>query len=129
VRKLAEKSARSAGEIDAITQDITRQSASVQESIARGLEHLASSRQAADTVSEVFDAANTSVGEVGEGLDRIAGATGEQRRSSEKVTGSIDEIAHMASDNNRAIEQTVDAAQELEQLAASLQESVSRFRV
>ncbi|TDN47908.1 methyl-accepting chemotaxis protein [Azoarcus indigens] len=129
VRKLAEKSARSAGEIDAITQDITRQSASVQESIARGLEHLASSREAADTVSEVFDAANTSVGEVGEGLDRIAGATGEQRRSSEKVTGSIDEIAHMASDNNRAIEQTVEAAQELERLAASLQDSVSRFRV
>jgi methyl-accepting chemotaxis protein len=35
----------------------------------------------------------------------------------------------MAKENNYAIEDTVSAAQELERLAAGLQESVSRFRV
>ncbi len=129
VRKLAEKSARSAGGIDAITQEIGRQSASVQEAIARGLGHLQSSRHAADVVSGVLGAANAAVVEVGDGLNRIAVATGEQRRASESVTGSIDAIAAMARDNNVAIEQTVSAARELEQLAARLQDSVSRFRV
>ncbi|THF62070.1 methyl-accepting chemotaxis protein [Pseudothauera rhizosphaerae] len=129
VRKLAEKSARSASEIDDITQEITRQSQSVQKSIQRGMEHLDSSRKAADEVSDVLDAANASVSEVGEGLDRIAGATEEQRRASEQVTQNIDAIANMARENNQAIEDTVAAAQELERLAAGLQESVSRFRV
>ena len=129
VRKLAEKSARSASEIDEITQEITRQSQSVQKSIQRGMEHLDSSRKAADVVSDVLDAANASVTEVGDGLDRIASATEEQRRASEQVTSNIEAIASMAKENNHAIEDTVQAAQELERLAAGLQESVSRFRV
>lgn len=129
VRKLAEKSARSAGEIDSITQEISRQSTSVQDSISRGLDHLSSSRRAADVVSDVLVAANSSVTEVGEGLDLIAGATGDQHRASESVTASIDAIAGMARENNAAIENTVEAARELEQLAARLQDLVSRFRV
>ena len=129
VRKLAEKSARSAGEIDSITQEISRQSTSVQDSIARGLDHLSSSRRAADVVSDVLVAANSSVTEVGEGLDLIAGATGDQHRASESVTASIDAIAGMARENNAAIENTVEAARKLEQLAARLQDLVSRFRV
>ncbi|QDF95133.1 chemotaxis protein [Azoarcus sp. DD4] len=129
VRKLAEKSAHSAGGIDAITREIGEQSVSVQEAIARGLDHLESSRHAADKVSQVLEAANAAVSEVGEGLDRIAGATGEQRRSSESVSASIEAIAAMARDNNAAIEGTVSAARELEQLAARLQDSVSRFSV
>ncbi len=129
VRKLAEKSARSAGEIDGITQDITRQSSAVQESIARGLEHLQTSRNAAELLSDVFRAANQSVSEVGEGLDRIAAASDEQRRSSETITANIEAIADMAKANNEAIQHTVDAARELERLAAELQDSVSRFKV
>jgi methyl-accepting chemotaxis protein len=35
----------------------------------------------------------------------------------------------MARENNAAIEQTAEAAREMEQFAAHLQESVSRFRV
>jgi methyl-accepting chemotaxis protein len=129
VRKLAEKSARSAGEIDAVTQQISQQSAAVQASIGRGLEHLESSRSAAAVVSGVLDAANQSVAEVGEGLDRIAAATDAQRESSRAVAASIEAIADMARANNRAIEDTVAAAQALEALAARLHESVSRFRV
>jgi len=129
VRKLAEKSARSAGEIDEITREIGRRSDSVQGAIESGLDHLESSRKVADDVSRVLGTANALVAEVGEGLDNIAAATAEQRRSSESVTTSIDDIAGMARENNQAIEQTVQAARELEQLAARMQESVGRFRV
>lgn len=128
VRKLAEKSARSAGEIDAITHEITRQSGSVQQSIARGLDHIESSRNAANAVSNVLDAANASVVEVGEGLDRIASATEAQRGSSQSVAASIDAIAGMATKNNQAIEETVAAAHDLQALAMRLQEAVSRFK-
>lgn len=129
VRKLAEKSARSAGEIDGITQEVTRQSYAVQQSLTDGLAHLDSSRQAADTVAGVLDAANGLVMEVGNGLDQIAVATATQRRSSEAVSVSIDEIARMARENTATIDQTLNAARELQKLATTLQEAVARFRV
>jgi methyl-accepting chemotaxis protein len=129
VRKLAEKSAQSAGQIDTITQDIDRQSESVQGAIECGLTHLESSRGTADRVSEVLRDANALVVEVGGGLDLIAATTGEQRSTSAAVTGSIDDIANMARENDAAIEHTVEAACQMEQLAAQLQDSVSRFKV
>lgn len=129
VRKLAEKSARSAGEIDGITQEVTRQSYAVQQSLTDGLAHLDSSRQAVDTVAGVLDAANGLVMEVGNGLDQIAVATATQRRSSEAVSVSIDEIARMARENTATIDQTLNAARELQKLATTLQEAVARFRV
>jgi methyl-accepting chemotaxis protein len=129
VRKLAEKSARSAGEIDAITGRIAKQSEAVKQSLGKGREHLATSRQAADQVSQVFGAARASASEVGSGLDHIAATTGEQRRASEAVTHNIEAIAELARGNNQAIEETVGAAREMERLAARLQDGVSRFRV
>ncbi|MDR1855356.1 MAG: methyl-accepting chemotaxis protein [Azoarcus sp.] len=129
VRKLAEKSAHSASQIDAITQDIGEHSESVQQAIVRGLEHLESSHTAADEVSEVLRAANELVVEVGGGLDAIAATTDEQRSASAAVNGSIDAIADMARENDAAIERTVDAAREMEELAARMQELVAKFRV
>ena len=128
VRKLAEKSARSAGEIDQITREVARRSSSVRGALDDGLGHLASSRQMADAVMQVLGAANSLVVEVGEGLDRIAGATGAQRNASESVTARIGEIAGMARSNNDALAHTVQSARELGELAVRLQESVSRFR-
>ena len=129
VRKLAEKSARSAGEIDAVTAEIIKRSNSVKSSIELGLEHIGSSRSAAVTVSEVLEGANQAVVEVGQGLDKIAAATDDQRVASQSATESIESIASMAQENDRAIEGTVNAARALEALASRLQESVGRFKV
>ena len=129
VRKLAEKSSRSASEIDAITANLSAQSVSVRRSIEEGLEHLASSQSAVNSVSSVLQAANGSVSEVGHGLDAIAAATDQQRRFSGDVETSIEAIAGMARDNTGTVEQTTGAAHDLKQLADSLAALVGRFRV
>ncbi len=129
VRKLAEKSARSAGEIDAVTGQLSRQSVAVREAIHQGLDHLASSRTSVGTVSEAIAAANESVVAVGHGLDEIAGATEQQRSASAAVAQSIEAIAAMARDNTAAVESTASAARDMEQLAGQLQQTVARFRV
>ncbi len=129
VRKLAEKSSRSASEIDAITENLSAQSVSVRKSIEDGLGHLASSQSSVSSVADILQAANGSVTEVGHGLNAIASATDEQRRVSNEVAQSIEAIASMAQDNNVAVEKTADAAQSLEHLADSLQGTVSRFKV
>ncbi len=129
VRKLAEKSARSAGEIDSVTTSLSRQSVAVREAVHAGLEHLESSRAAVAMVSTAIAAANESVVAVGHGLDEIAEATEQQRTASAEVAAGIEAIAEMARDNNAAVETTADAAREMERLAVELQQAVSRFRV
>ncbi len=129
VRKLAEKSALSVGEIDKITRDIGHRSVQVQEAIAHGLSRIEASRNMARGVTEVLDAANELVVEVGDGLDQIAATTGEQQNASTSVKESIAAIANMARENDTAIEMTADAAHEMERFASQLQESVAHFKV
>jgi methyl-accepting chemotaxis protein len=128
VRKLAEKSAASASEIDAITRSLSQQSEAVQHSIENGLTHIASSQKSVDNVAEVLASASTSVTEVGHGLDTIAAATEEQRRTFTDVAANIEAIASMARENSDVVEQTSAAAHKLEDLANNLQSAVGRFR-
>jgi methyl-accepting chemotaxis protein len=128
VRKLAEKSATSASEIDAITRALSHQSDAVQGSVQNGLAHLASSQESMSVVSKVLGEASGSVTRVGQGLDAIADATEEQRRVSGQVATNIESIAGMARENTTAVELTTAAAQELERLAANLQDLVGRFK-
>ncbi len=129
VRKLAEKSSRSASEIDAITANLSAQSVAVRRSIEAGLRHLESSQTAVATVSSVLLATNGSVTEVDRGLDSIASATEQQRRVSGNVEASIEAIAGMARDNTGTVEQTAGAAHDLKRLAEGLASMVGRFKV
>jgi len=129
VRKLAEKSALSAQEIDRITATLSAQSENVHRAINDGLTHISSSQGTINAVAEILQATNGSVAEVGNGLDAIAGATDAQRQSSRSVAESIEAIASRARENNQAVEQTAAAAESLEALARGLQSTVGRFKV
>jgi methyl-accepting chemotaxis protein len=129
VRKLAEKSSRSASEIDAITANLSAQSVAVRRSIEEGIHHLESSQAAVASVSDVLQATNGSVTEVGHGLDAIAAATEQQHRFSSEVESSIEAIAGMARNNTGAVEQTAGTAHELKRLADGLSSLVGRFKV
>ena len=128
VRKLAEKSSRSASEIDTITANLSAQSVAVRRSIEEGLSHLSSSQSAVATVSSVLQATNGSVSEVDQGLDTIASATDQQRRVSGSVESSIEAIAGMARDNTGTVEQTAGAAHDLKRLDDGLAEKVNRYK-
>lgn len=129
VRKLAEKSSRSASEIDTITASLSAQSIAVRRSIEAGMHHLESSQAAVASVSDVLHATNGSVSEVGHGLDEIAQATEQQRRFSGDVECSIEAIAGMARDNSGSVEKTAGAAHDLKRLADGLANLVGRFKV
>jgi methyl-accepting chemotaxis protein len=128
VRKLAEKSALSAREIDRITATLSAQSGTVHRAINDGMQHIAASQETIASVADILQATNGSVAEVGNGLDAIARATDAQRQSSTSVAESIEAIASRARENNQAVEQTVAAAEALESLARGLQSTVGRFK-
>jgi methyl-accepting chemotaxis protein len=128
VRKLAEKSAASANEIDSITRTLNSKSDAVRKSIEEGLADIASSEKSLDAVAGAIAGSNVSVEQVGNGLESIAGATEEQRRVSTEAFINIEAIAAMAHHNSDAVEQTANSAQRLEDLAKQLQSTVGRFR-
>lgn len=129
VRKLAEKSSQSASQIDAVTQSLAQQSVTVDQAIERGLSHLLSSQDSMETVAIVLSEANSSVNAVGSKVADVAVITERQRSTSCEVAANVEAIAAMAAENSLAVGQTAKAAQHLEQLAESLQNTVSRFKV
>ena len=128
VRKLAEKSAASANEIDSITRTLAGKSDVARKSIDAGLADISSSEKSLEAVTTTIQQSNQSVEQVGVGLDVIAQATEAQRRISTSAFTNIEAIADMARENSNAIEQTAQSAQRLENLASELQGTVSRFR-
>ena len=129
VRKLAEKSARSASDIDLVTQTLGSQSEQVERNVQSGLQSLQSSQLHIKSVTAVLAQANESVSGVNAGVDNITASVNAQKQSSQEITRNVENIAGMAEDNNTAVQRTVQAVQDMEQLAVALKDSVGRFKV
>lgn len=129
VRKLAEKSAKSAGDIDAVTQTLGNQSAVVEKSIERSHQALLKSQDCLESVAVALGEANSSVGHANESVDEITHSIEEQRAASTDIAQNIERIARMTEENNGAVAETSSAANSLELLASKLQSLVSRFKV
>ncbi len=129
VRKLAEKSAQSASEIDRITQSLDEQSGRVEQSIEQGLRSLQSTQQHIDRVSGVLTLAGTSVTDASSGMNGIAASVSEQIKVSNDIARHVESIAQMAEENHAAIEHVARDIVGLESLAQDLQTSAGRFKV
>lgn len=129
VRQLAEKSAQSASEIDAVTQSLSGQSVRVEKSISDGLHSLSASEECMGKVANVLSQAKDSVSMANSGVEDIANSVNEQKMASNSISKNVERIAQMAEENSAAIEETSHSASRLEQLASSLKGVVGRFRV
>jgi methyl-accepting chemotaxis protein len=129
VRKLAEKSARSASTIDVITGKLSSQSAAVKGAITNSVARLGNSDVSTREVAEILQSTSDSVRVVSDGLASITKATDQQRLASSEVASNIETIAAMSRKNSSAIHQTVSTVKALENLADSLQQTMGRFKV
>ncbi len=129
VRKLAEKSAQSAREIDKITNTLDTQSGSVEKAIEQGLQSLQSTQQHVNRVSGVLTQAGVSVTHASSGVSDIAASVGEQSKASTEIARNVESIAQMSEENHAAIEHVGQNIVRLERLAGDMQGAVSRFKV
>ena len=129
VRKLAEKSAKSATQIDTVTQSLGMQSEQVEKTVQKGMSALQSSQVRIREVSAVLTEANVSVEGVNRGLEEIAGSINTQRDASQQISGNVERIAKMASESNEVIVRTAEAVKSMEQLSEDLAKTVGRFKV
>ncbi|MBP9714265.1 MAG: HAMP domain-containing protein [Sterolibacterium sp.] len=129
VRKLAEKSAVSANEIDTITRTIQEHSTTVEQAIENGMASLSTSQQVLGGVSTILTDTGHSVTTANAGISNIVDSINEQKITSTEISRNISQIAQLAKENNRIIQETSEAARHLEQSAQDLKGIVGRFRV
>jgi methyl-accepting chemotaxis protein len=129
VRKLAEKSAQSAGEIDRITQSLEQQSISVEKSVQDGLRSLQSTQRHVDEVSAMLAEAGGAVEKSSAGVNDIAASVAEQSLASNEIARHVESIAQMAEENHSSIARSEKGIEDLSALARDLQSSVSKFKV
>jgi len=129
VRKLAEKSAQSASQIDVVTKALGDQSEQVERSVQSGLQSLQTSQAHIQSVTTVLALSNESVNGVNAGVDNITSSVNEQKLASQEIARNVEHIASMAEGNNAAVQRTVLAVQDMERLAMALKSSVGRFKV
>jgi methyl-accepting chemotaxis protein len=129
VRKLAEKSAQSASQIDKITIALGEQSLSVGKVVLKGQQSLLSSQDILENAAMVLGEASFSVNKTKIGVDNIVSAINEQNAANKIITDNIENIAQMTQENMTAIRQNTTAAKGLQQLSSDLQAMVGHFKI
>ncbi|MDZ4201749.1 MAG: methyl-accepting chemotaxis protein [Gallionella sp.] len=129
VRKLAEKSAQSAAEIDKVTSKLDEKSSRVEQAISSGEQSLQLTKLHVDKMAGVLNEAGAAVRESNLGMGEITVSVGEQGRASGEISRHVEQIARMAEENYAAIERTTDELARLSRLAHEMQDEVGRFKV
>ncbi len=129
VRKLAEKSAQSANEIDRVTNSLNQKSTHVEASVQSGLRSLHATQEHVESVSAVLTEAGVLVEQSSLGVNDISASVHEQSLASNEIARNVEKIAQMSEENHAAVESNTHEIVRLEQLARELQGAVSRFKV
>jgi len=129
VRKLAEKSAKSANEIDQVTNSLNQKSTHVEATVQAGLHSLQATQEQIARVSTILTEAGEAVTKSSHGVSDIAASVSEQSLASTEIARNVEKIAQMSEENHAAVESNTQDIVRLEQLARELQGAVSRFRV
>ena len=129
VRKLAEKSAKSASEIDQVTNSLNQKSSLVNAAVQTGLSSLQTTQQQVERVSVVLTAAGEAVLQSSRGVSDIAISVNEQSMASTEIARNVEKIAQMSEESHAEVQSNNKEIVRLEGLAKGLQTAVSRFKV
>ena len=129
VRKLAERTAKSAQEITGMVQTIQEYSNKASLSMEQGNLRVAEGVTRASKAGESMREINESSASVMNAVGDISSALVEQRTASIDIAKNIEKIAQMTEENSAAVAEVSAAASNLESLANNLKNTVSKFRV
>ncbi len=128
VRKLAEKSAQSASEIDQVTNSLNQKSSHVEATVQGGLRSLQATQEHIEHVSAVLTEAGDAVTKSSSGVSDIAASVSEQSLASTEIARNVEKIAQMSEENHAAVDSNSQDIVRLEKLASELQTAVGRFK-
>jgi methyl-accepting chemotaxis protein len=129
VRKLAERSAQSAGEIDQVISSFAHHSHEVEQAVAAGVAAIRQSHDHTDSVAAVLSEAKSAGVGASRGVGEISAAVREQAAAVQDFASNVETIAQMAEENHASMCASAESAASVRALSANLQSLVQRFRV
>jgi methyl-accepting chemotaxis protein len=129
VRKLAEKSAAAAAQIDSVTHALGSRSQDVETAIQRGMASLGTSQEYLEQVAMALGDSNQAVQQTTVDTEDIIASVKDQERASAEIARHVEGIVSMGTDNNAALERAAAAIHDLETLAGRLDDVAARFDV
>lgn len=129
VRKLAERTGAATTDIarmiDAIQDETIQAVAGMDRAGPQVEKGMAMAREAATVLEEIHTQAVDSLNRVRD----VANATAQQVSTATDIAQHVEHIASMAEETNAAMQSNAEAAMEMDRIATSLREHISRFRV
>ncbi len=129
VRKLAERTTQSTGEIQQMANDIQQSVGEIVHYIDGSLNTVSDISSAAAKANQAMDQIRVATGTVLADVSHIANALDNQRSASQVVMSNITQLGTMSEENDNAVAQIFMTASALASIATELQQASTRFRI
>jgi len=129
VRKLAERTSLATTEIEQMIQGIQSDTIGAVHAMNAALPEVEHGVTLAGHASESLQGIGAGSARTLERIGEVASATREQSTASTSIAQRVEEIAQMVDETTSTIRSTAESADQLEQIARSLMDQVSRFKV
>lgn len=126
VRKLAEKSAQAAREIDEVTRLVGQQSSTLDSTIATGRSHLNESMNSLEEVAEALGCSRGAVMSERKMIDEISHTAHTQKKSSQVIAQQTSDIQQLAQSACEGLDGVAQAAEKIMQATARLDTVLTR---
>lgn len=129
VRKLAERSAAAANDIDQVTSGLADRSLCVEGALHAGRQAIDSCVIRMTDLANMFSATESTVRKTSDGIREISASVEEQTEASAMVADAIERIAEMSDQGREMSNNTMQVASVLNELSQNVKASLSCFRV
>jgi methyl-accepting chemotaxis protein len=129
VRKLAERTAQSTGDISAMIGKIQVSAKEAVDEMGRVVQQVESGRALAQNAGERMAEIREEAGKVSNAVTEISNALKEQSQASHDIAKHVESIAQMTDENNAAAEETASGARRLHQLSDSVASTLAQFKI
>ncbi len=129
VRKRAERTTKSTGEISSIIGVVQTGIREAVERMHSGVSAVANGRARADEAGSTIEKLNASSGKVIVSVSDISLAISEQSSASTEISRRVESIAQLAEESNVAMNRTAESARTVKALVGTMQRAVGGFKV
>ncbi|GHU28404.1 chemotaxis transducer [Betaproteobacteria bacterium] len=129
VRKLAERTAQSTGDISTMISKIQVSAREAVAEMERVVQQVESGQTLVQDAGKRIQTIQEEAGKVSEAVTEISNALKEQSQASQDIARHVESVAQMTDENHAAAEETASGAQSLDQLAQSVNQTVGQFKV
>jgi methyl-accepting chemotaxis protein len=129
VRKLAERTAQSTGDISTMIGKIQTSARDAVEKMDEVVKQMETGQLHAQEAGKRIQSIRVEAGKVSEAMVEISNALKEQGEASNDIAKHVESIAQITDENNAAAEETAASAQHLDELAKNVENTINQFKV